>query len=90
MEVFKKPDNWYSHWCKYWYSGFTHKEARDDRMVFFTEYLPKGEITFNYLIRAETPGLFVNLPARAELMYEPETMGNSNSSMVRIMIGDFE
>jgi uncharacterized protein YfaS (alpha-2-macroglobulin family) len=84
MEVLHKPEDWYSRWCHGWWYGYTHKEARDDRMVFFVSSFYSGERTFSYLLRAETPGLFTALPARAELMYEPEVSGNSAETSVRI------
>ncbi len=85
MEVLHKAEDWYSRWCRYWWYGYTHKEARDDRMVWFVNYLGNGERTFSYLLRAETPGVFVGLPARAEMMYEPEVCGNSAEELVRIL-----
>jgi uncharacterized protein YfaS (alpha-2-macroglobulin family) len=87
MEYLKKPDPWYNTWCGWWSRRYTHKEARDDRMVFFLDNLYMGSTTFNYLLRAETPGLFHGLPARAELMYDPEVSGNSGETMVRISDG---
>jgi uncharacterized protein YfaS (alpha-2-macroglobulin family) len=53
-------------------------------MVWFVGDLGAGERTFRYLLRAETPGVFVGLPARAELMYEPEVCGNSEETRARI------
>ncbi len=54
-------------------------------MVYFLDNVGTGERTFTYLLRAETPGTFVGLPARAELMYEPEVWGNSAETSVRIV-----
>jgi len=84
MEVLKKPQDWYSRWCGWWYWGYTHSEARDDRMVYFLDYVPAGERVFTYLLRAETPGNFSALPARAELMYQPSIGGNSGETSVEI------
>jgi uncharacterized protein YfaS (alpha-2-macroglobulin family) len=84
MEVIQKPQDWYSLWCGRWYWNYAHKEARDDRMVFFLNNVGKGEHTFNYLLRAETPGYFHGLPARAELMYNPEVQGYSDEMLVTI------
>jgi uncharacterized protein YfaS (alpha-2-macroglobulin family) len=84
MEVLKKPQDWYNRWCGWWYWGYTHSEARDDRMVYFLDYVPAGERTFTYLLRAETPGMFSALPARAELMYQPAISGNSSETPVEI------
>jgi hypothetical protein len=82
MEVLQKPREWYDRWCKWWWWGYTHKEARDDRMVFFLDYMGKGEQTFRYLLRSETPGKMHGLPAKAELMYDPDVCGNSGEIRV--------
>ena len=84
MEVVNKPQEWYDRWCGFWYWGYTHKEARDDRMAFFLDHVNKGEQTFRYILRAETPGKKHSLPARAELMYDPEVNGNSEEAKVEI------
>jgi uncharacterized protein YfaS (alpha-2-macroglobulin family) len=84
MEVLHKEQDWYSHWCRYWWYGYNHSEARDDRMVWFVSSTGEEQRTFSYLLRAETPGVFIALPARAELMYEPEIRGNSEETTVRI------
>ncbi len=86
MEYLRKPERWYSRWCGFWFRGYTHKEARDDRMVFFMTH-SSGKQTFSYLLRAETPGKYTILPAKAELMYEPEICGNSEGSKMIIVDG---
>lgn len=86
MEVLRKSQDWYDRWCGWWWWGYTHREARDDRMVFFLDYVSPGERTFTYLLRAETPGRFVGLPAQAELMYDPEVRGNSEE--IGVVIAD--
>jgi uncharacterized protein YfaS (alpha-2-macroglobulin family) len=85
MEILHKEQDWYSRWCGYWWYGYDHKEARDDRMVWFVSNYGTDERTFSYLLRAETPGVFIALPARAELMYEPEVCGNSAETTVKIL-----
>jgi uncharacterized protein YfaS (alpha-2-macroglobulin family) len=84
MEILHKEQDWYSRWCGYWWYGYNHSEARDDRMVWFVSSVGEGQRTFRYLLRAETPGVFIALPARAELMYQPEICGNSDESTIRI------
>lgn len=84
MHILHKEKNWYSRWCGGWWWGYTHNEPKDDRMVFFINKMSSEERTFNYLLRAETPGTFVGLPARAELMYSPDVNGNSEEISVQI------
>ena len=57
MEVLEKPEEWISRWCGWWWRGYTHKEARDDHMVWFLSDVHPGTTTFTYLLRAERPGL---------------------------------
>jgi uncharacterized protein YfaS (alpha-2-macroglobulin family)/TolA-binding protein len=52
-------------------------EVRDDRATLFLTELPAGGATVKVLVQAVTPGRFLLLPARAELMYEPEVHGRS-------------
>jgi uncharacterized protein YfaS (alpha-2-macroglobulin family) len=84
MEVEKKTQDYYNRWCHWWFWGYANSEARDDRMVFFMDYVWQGERVFTYILRAETPGLFHALPAQAQLMYNPEVRGNSKEDFVRI------
>ncbi len=65
--------------------GTNRFEIRDDRVVFFISYLPAGLHKFVYRQRAETPGRFQSLPARASLMYRPEVYGTSQSRPVEIL-----
>lgn len=86
MEVLEKPEEWISRWCGWWWRGYTHKEARDDHMVWFLSDVHPGTTTFTYLLRAERPGLYHALPARAELMYDPKVKANSAETVVRIRV----
>lgn len=84
MEVEKKSQDYYDRWCRWWFWDYTHREARDDRMVFFLDNVQNGKHTFTYILRAETPGLFHALPAVAQLMYNPEIQGNSREDIITI------
>ena len=85
MEVVQKPEEFIRAWCGWWYRGYDHQEARDDRMVYFLDRVHEGERIFSYILRAETPGTFIALPARSELMYYPEISGHSGSNRIRIV-----
>jgi len=84
MEVEKKSQDYYDRWCRWWFWDYTHREARDDRMVFFLDNVQKGKHSFTYILRAETLGLFHALPAVAQLMYNPEIQGNSREDIITI------
>lgn len=61
-----------------------HREFRDERVAFFASYLNQGTYNLQYRLRAEIPGTFHALPARAECMYAPRVKGNGASHIVVI------
>ena len=71
-------------------SGYTAKglraysEYRDERVVFFVQSLARGSHSLSYRVRAEIPGTFSALPARAFGMYAPGLTANSNEVKIRI------
>lgn len=68
------------------YIGCDRREVWDNRLVLYFDYLPKGEVSFTYALRAEAPGAFRILPSQAELMYFPEVRGNAKP--VRMQVAD--
>ncbi len=68
-----------------WSDWFSSREFRDRRTVFFLDSFD-GDVTFKYAFRVQVPGDFVVAPARAELMYTPET--NTNTSNGRFSFQD--
>jgi uncharacterized protein YfaS (alpha-2-macroglobulin family) len=66
-------EEWRERWT--WES----REFHDDRAEFFSEELPAGESTIEYLARATTPGKFQSAPASAEAMYEPSRFGRTRA-----------
>ncbi|MEW6279030.1 MAG: MG2 domain-containing protein [Candidatus Eremiobacterota bacterium] len=62
----------------------SRREDRDEKTVFFFTTLPEGVTRIVYRQRAETPGVYQALPARAWLMYRPEVGGSSSSQRVEI------
>jgi len=69
-------------WWKYNY--FNHVEPRDDRVVLFATYLPRGKYEYTYLARATTSGQFQALPAIGYEMYFPEVRGRSEGGTFTI------
>lgn len=53
----------------------THTESHDDRIFLYVERMMPGVYEYEYYIRAQTPGEFQHLPARAEELYFPEVFG---------------
>lgn len=71
------------------YSPFEHRELRDDRALFFADFLPAGVHAVEFLARATTPGNFQLRPARAEQMYAPEVFGRSDGGAFSVeMVGE--
>jgi uncharacterized protein YfaS (alpha-2-macroglobulin family) len=63
----------------YWY-----EEIRDSGTNFFFEYLPQGEYTFKYRIRATAAGTFKVAPATVQPMYAPEFAAYSAGAQISI------
>ena len=59
-------------------------EFRDNRVAFFVRALARGKHSVSYRLRAEIPGKFSALPAKAGAMYAPELRGNSDEIKLRI------
>ena len=59
-------------------------EFRDERVAFFVRQLMRGKHSISYRLRAEIPGQFSALPAKASAMYAPELKGNSDEMKLKI------
>jgi uncharacterized protein YfaS (alpha-2-macroglobulin family) len=59
-------------------------EFRDERVAFFARTLARGKHSVSYRLRAEIPGRFHALPARAQAMYAPELRANSDEIGLKI------
>ena len=73
-------------------SGYTgnemgaYVEFRDQKVAFFVRRLARGKHSVSYRLRAEVPGKFSALPARAYAMYAPEIKANSDE--IKLLIID--
>ncbi len=65
----------------YLYDG---REIRDERIDYYFSDLYRP-VTFTYLLRAETPGLYSALPTQAWPMYEPEARGTGRDHTLRVV-----
>lgn len=66
-----------------WSDWYSSREFRDDKTVLFTYYFD-GDATYQYAMRVQIPGDFKVIPARAELMYQPEIQAHTNAGSMRI------
>ena len=71
-------------------SGYTYGsissnlELRDEKVVFFIGWLPKGEHIVTYELRAEIPGTFHALPTNGYAMYAPDVRAISDEFVMKI------
>lgn len=57
---------------------FHRFEDYNDRILLFADALAPGEHTYEYLVRAQTPGQYLHPAAQAEEMYHPELFGRTS------------
>ncbi len=67
-----------------WSDWYSSREFRDDKTVLFIYYF-RGDATYQYAMRVQIPGDFKVIPARAELMYQPEIQAHTTTGFMRIM-----
>lgn len=61
-----------------------YEETRDSGSNFFFEWLPAGEYTFKYRVRANMAGTFKVAPATVQSMYAPEFNAYSAGALLTI------
>ena len=61
-----------------------YEEVRDSGTNFFFEWLPQGEYTFKYRLRANMAGAFKVSPATLQSMYAPEFNAYSAGALITI------
>jgi uncharacterized protein YfaS (alpha-2-macroglobulin family) len=61
-----------------------HKEMKDDRALFFADYMQAGVHTISYLVRVTSFGTFQMPSTKVEQMYEPEVFGQTASEAVTV------
>jgi hypothetical protein len=65
-----------------WSDWYSSREFRDNRTVYFLRWFD-GDAAFQYVLRVNNPGDFRLVPARAEMMYDPDVKANSESGAIR-------
>lgn len=63
---------------------FHRFEDYNDKVLLFADALAPGEHTYEYLVRAQTPGTYLYPAAQAEEMYHPELFGRTSTKTVRV------
>jgi len=57
---------------------FHRFEDYNDQVLLFSDALAPGEHTYEYLVRAQTPGTYLHPAAQVEEMYHPELFGRTS------------
>lgn len=60
---------------------FSQTELRDEKVVLYATYLPKGTYRYVYALRAGLAGEYRVMPASAEEFYTPEVFGRSDGTL---------
>jgi uncharacterized protein YfaS (alpha-2-macroglobulin family) len=68
----------------WWWRWYSRSELRDDKVVLFADYLPKGTYEYSYTIRATLPGDYHVIPTVASEFYFPEVFGRSDGRLLSI------
>jgi uncharacterized protein YfaS (alpha-2-macroglobulin family) len=61
---------------------------RDEKVVLFAEYLPRGTYEYTYLMRAGVAGDYYTMPTTAYEMYFPEVFGRSDGGKFTVHPAD--
>jgi uncharacterized protein YfaS (alpha-2-macroglobulin family) len=60
---------------------FSQTELRDEKVVLYATYLPRGTYRYVYTLRAGLAGEYRVMPATAEEFYTPEVFGRSDGAL---------
>jgi hypothetical protein len=71
----------YGYWG-WWF--FNRVEFRDDRVAFYSEFLPAGTYRYTYFLQPVIPGNFQVMPATARQQYFPDVFGRSDGFLFMI------
>jgi len=83
--LFAEEDSFYerSHYYRWW-NWYSRSELRDEKVVLFADYLPKGTYEYSYTMRATLPGDYHVIPTVAQEFYFPEVFGRSDGRLLSI------
>jgi hypothetical protein len=68
----------------WWWRWYSRSELRDEKVVLFADYLPKGTYEYSYTMRATLPGDYHVIPTVANEFYFPEVFGRSDGRLLSI------
>lgn len=82
-----RTDPLYYGWGWWW---FSRTEFRDEKVVMYATYLPRGTYEFRYTIRLGLPGEYNVIPPTANEFYFPEVYGRGEGLLFTIQPDDEE
>jgi alpha-2-macroglobulin len=74
-------DPLYYGWGWWW---FSNTDLRDEKVVLFASYLPKGTYEYTYTLHASLPGTYQVIPTQAREFYFPEVFGHGDGTVFTI------
>jgi len=83
----EETNRWYRRYGWGWW-WFSHTEMRDEKVVLFATYLPRGTYEYTYMMRPAVPGTFLVMPSLAYQMYFPEVFGRSDGGKFEVTSGE--
>jgi hypothetical protein len=81
----QRPDEggWWDYYG-WWWNWYSRSELRDEKVVLFADYLPRGTYEYSYTMRATLPGDYQVIPTVASEFYFPEVFGRSDGRKLTI------
>jgi len=68
----------------WWWRWYSRSELRDEKVVLFADFLPKGTYEYSYTMRTTLPGDYHVIPTLATEFYFPEVFGRSDGRLLSI------
>jgi uncharacterized protein YfaS (alpha-2-macroglobulin family) len=80
----RQPEGDRSYPFYWWWNWYSRSELRDEKVVLFADYLPRGTYEYSYTMRATLPGDYHVIPTVAHEFYFPEVFGRSGGRLLSI------
>ena len=74
-------DPLYYGWGWWW---FSNTDLRDEKVVLFASFLPKGTYEYTYVMHASLPGTYQVIPTQARETYFPDVQGTGDGVVFKI------
>ncbi|MBK8985474.1 MAG: Ig-like domain-containing protein [Chloroflexi bacterium] len=81
VERTDQTDNFWG-WWGWW--AFNRIEYRDERVVFYADFLPAGTYQYTYYLQANIPGAYQVMPTLAQQEFFPEVFGRTDGMLFTI------